>query len=203
MSFVVMQKPQIAAVVLAAGMSARMGKNKLLAEIDGEPLVRRIVGAVEKSRASPIVVVIGHDHESISAALAGTDTTLVYNPDFRDGMSASLRTGIHAVSKSDGAIMLLGDMPGITACLIDRMIARFDCAEGRSICVTTYNGKRGHPVLFDRRFYPALQSISGDIGARQVVAANEEAVCEVEADDEAPLIDIDTPEDLARFVQRQ
>ena len=145
----------------------------------------------------------GQDRESIRAALAGTDTTLVYNPDFREGMSTSLRAGIHAVSKSNGTIILLGDMPGITACLIDRMIACFDPAEGRSICVATYKGERGHPVLFDRRFYPALQSISGDIGARQVVAANEKAVCEVEADDEAPLIDIDTPEDLARFLQRQ
>jgi molybdenum cofactor cytidylyltransferase len=69
--------------------------------------------------------------------------------------------------------------------------------------VATYNGKRGHPVLFDRRHYPALQAICGDIGARQVVAANERAVCEVEANDEAPLIDIDTPDDLARFRERQ
>ena len=101
MPIFVMQKPQIAAVVLAAGMSTRMGTNKLLAEIGGEPLVRRVVGAAEKSRARPIVVVTGQDHESIRAALAGTDTTLVYNPDFRDGMSTRrVQTEQHPVAGS-------------------------------------------------------------------------------------------------------
>jgi molybdenum cofactor cytidylyltransferase len=192
---------QIAAVVLAAGMSSRMGRNKLLANIAGEPLVRRVVRAVEESRARPIVVVTGRDGSEISAALAGTAAKIVHNAHYRDGLSTSLRTGIEVVSESDGAIILLGDMPGITASLIDRIIASF--CPGRSICVATYRGKRGHPVLFDRRFYPALRSISGDIGARHVVGANEEAVCEMAADDEAPLIDIDTPEDLARFLERQ
>src|SRR5947209_3489167 len=197
------KQPRIAAVVLAAGTSTRMGKNKLLTDMFGEVLVRRVVRAAEKSRARPIVVVTGQDHEFIRTALAETDTTLVYNPDFLEGMSTSLRVGIHAVSESDGAVILLGDMPGITANLIDRMIASFDPDQGRSICVATYKGRRGHPVLFDHRFHAALQSISGDVGARQVLAANEEAICEVDGDDEAPLIDIDTPDDLARFFARQ
>ena len=195
--------PQIAAVVLAAGMSTRMGRNKLLMDIVGESLVRRVVKAVEASRARPIVVVTGQDDRAIGAALAGTAAKAVHNAQYRDGLSTSLRAGIGAVSESDGAIILLGDMPGITASLIDRMIASFDPAGGRSICVAAYKGKRGHPVLFDRRFYPALQSIAGDIGPRHVVAENEQAVCEVDADNEAPLIDIDTPEDLARFLERR
>ena len=196
------EEKRVAAVVLAAGMSTRMGANKLLAEIDGEPLVRNVVRAAEGSRARPIVVVSGHDHELVGEVLSGTETMIVFNAQFRAGMSASLRTGIAVVKDSDGAVILLGDMPGVSAALIDNLIAAFDPPNGRAICVATCNGRRGHPVLFARRFFPELQEISGDIGARDIVAKHTDTLWEVEAGDDAPLMDIDTPEDLAQFVRR-
>jgi molybdenum cofactor cytidylyltransferase len=196
------EQPRIAAVVLAAGMSTRMGANKLLATLDGEPLLRRVVRAAEASRARPIIVVTGSDHERVGAALGDAECTIVYNPDFRGGLSTSLRAGIRAVGECDGAMILLGDMPAISPSLIDRMISAFDPTSGRAICVATFHGQRGNPVLFDRRFFPQLEKIPGDAGARSVVMSHPGFLCEIEAGDDGPLTDIDTPEDLERFVRR-
>lgn len=193
---------RIAAVVLAAGMSARMGRNKLLAEIRGQPLVRRVVSSIEASAARPIVVVTGHDHELIGAALAGTDAAIVHNPAYHDGLSSSLRTGIRTVAECDAAIVLLGDMPCIAPSVVDRMIAAYKSKKGGVICVATFRGRRGNPVLFDRTFFPELETISGDIGAREIVRKHWLLVCEVDMEDDSPLIDLDTPEDMERFLER-
>jgi len=193
---------RVAAVVLAAGLSTRMKDNKLLVQIDGQPLVRRVVRSIEASRARPIVVVTGHEHERVTAALAGVDCRIVYNCDFRSGLSTSLRAGVAAAAECDGAIILLGDMPVVSSFLIDKMTAAFDPDKGRAICVATYNSRRGNPVLFDRRFFPELLMISGDVGARDIVGKYPELVCEVESGNEGPLIDLDTSEDLEEFLRR-
>jgi molybdenum cofactor cytidylyltransferase len=93
-------------------------------------------------------------------------------------------------------------MPGVTSALVDKLIAAFDPSEGRGICVASRAGKRGNPVLWARRFFPEISSIEGDIGARHLMALNEEHVCEVEAADDGPLIDIDTQEALAAYRTR-
>lgn len=196
------EHPRIAAVALAAGMSTRMGTNKLLVRIDGEPLVRRVIKSIEGSVARPIVVVTGHDHELICAALAHTETVAVHNPDYRDGLSTSLRKGISEVGDCDGAIILLADMPAISSLAIDRMIAAYESKKRGVICVATYQGRRGNPVLFDRAFFPELQAISGDIGAREIVRKHRPLVCDVDMDDDSPLIDLDTPEDMKHFLGR-
>lgn len=196
------QQVRIAAVVLAAGMSTRMGSNKLVADIRGEPLIRHVVRSVEASAARPIVVVTGHDRERIGAALAGTEAALVHNPAYKDGMSTSLRVGVNAVTESDGAIVLLGDMPAVSGALIDRMISAFDPANAGAICVAVHRGRRGNPVLFARRFFPELRELSGDVGARSIVGKYPDLVCEVEADNEAPLTDLDTRDDLERYLHR-
>jgi molybdenum cofactor cytidylyltransferase len=108
-----------------------------------------------------------------------------------------LKAGIHAVpADCDGALVLLGDMPEISAVLIDRMIAAFSPADGRSICVAVHEQKRGNPVLWARRFFPEIEALSGDLGAKELIAAHDELVCDVEADG-AVLRDIDTPDALA------
>ena len=192
--------PRIAAIVLAAGLSTRMGSNKLLAEVDGKPLIRHAVEAALGSAASPVVVVTGPAGEKIRQAVSPLAPLFVDNPDYSKGLSASLKCGLKSLpTDCDGAVVLLGDMPSVSAGLIDRLIASFDPGGDRAICVATRHGKRGNPVLWARRFFPEMLAIEGDVGGRQLIGQNAELVCEVEASDDAPLTDIDTPEELRAY----
>lgn len=196
--------PKIAAIILSAGQSSRMGpRNKLLAEIDGVPMVLRAVDAALASGAGPVIVVTGHEHERVEAALAGRDVVLTHNPAYAEGISTSLRTGLGAVpDTADGAVICLGDMPLISAELLDRLIAAYNPTEGRAIVVPTREGKRGNPVLWDRRFFDEMRQVAGDVGARHLIGEYAEMVAEVETGDAAVLTDIDTPEALDSFTGR-
>jgi molybdenum cofactor cytidylyltransferase len=188
----------IAAVVLAAGRSSRMGgPNKLLAEIGGRPLVRHVVDAALASRARPVVVVTGHQRDKVEAALAGLPVKFVHNPHFADGLGTSLKAGIAALpAEVDGAIVCLGDMPQVDAALIDRLIGAFDPDHGALVVVPTIDGKRGNPVVWSRRFFPDLMAVEGDVGARYLIGRYTEAVAEVPLTGTAALTDVDTPEAL-------
>ena len=141
--------------------------------------------------------------DTAAAALTGLHVAIVENPDFRNGLSTSLKCGLQALpGDCDGAIVLLGDMPAITPALIDKLIAAFDPSEARAICVAAWKGKRGNPVLWGRQFFADMLQLEGDVGAKHLMAANGELVCEVEAADDAPLVDIDTPEALAVYAAR-
>ena len=191
---------RIAAVILAAGRSTRMGgPNKLLAEIGGRPLVRIAAEEALASRARPVIVVTGHQRDKVEAALAGLDVERVHNPDFAEGLSTSVKAGLAAVpDEVDGAIVCLGDMPQVTAPLIDKLVAAFDPERGALVVVPTIDGKRGNPVVWARRFFPELMALDGDIGARHLIGRYPEAVSEVPLTDTAALIDVDTPEALVR-----
>jgi molybdenum cofactor cytidylyltransferase len=190
---------RIAAVVLAAGRSTRMGAvNKMIAEIGGKPLVRIAAEQALASRASPVIVVTGHQREQIEAALAGLPVRFVHNPDYAEGLGTSLKTGIAAVPENaDGAIVCLGDMPQVDAALIDRLIAAFEPERGALVVVPSIDGRRGNPVVWSRRFFNDLMAIQGDIGARHLIGAYAEAVVEVPVAGEAALTDVDTPESLS------
>ena len=189
---------RVAAIVLAAGRSTRMGgPNKLLAEIGGKPLVRIAVEEALGSRARPVIVVTGHQREQVEAALKDLDVTLVHNPDFALGLSTSLKAGIATVpAAADGAIVCLGDMPQVDASLIDKLIAAFDPERGALVVVPSIEGKRGNPVVWSRRFFSDLAALEGDIGARHLIASYPEAVTEVPLSDRAALVDVDTPDAL-------
>jgi molybdenum cofactor cytidylyltransferase len=188
----------IAAIVLAAGRSTRMGgPNKLLAEIAGRPLVRIAAEQALASRAKPVIVVTGHERERVEAALKGLPVQFVHNPDFAQGLGGSVRTGIAAVpAAADGAIVCLGDMPQVDAVLIDRLIAGFAPEQGALAVMPTMDGQRGNPVLWSRRFFPDLMAIEGDIGARNLISRYGEAVVEVPVTSKGALVDVDTPEAL-------
>ncbi len=191
---------RIAAVVLAAGRSTRMGgPNKLVQEIGGRPLVRRAVEQVLAARVRPVIVVTAHERDRVEAALAGLDVRFVHNPDFAGGLSTSLKAGLAAVPPDvDGAAVCLGDMPQVSAALIDRLIEAFDPERGALIVVPTEGGHRGNPVVWSRRFFPELMALDGDVGARNVIGRYAEAVAEVPAAGPEALADVDTPEALAK-----
>jgi xanthine dehydrogenase accessory factor len=196
------QKPprRIAGIVLAAGTSSRMGRNKMIETVAGKPMVRLSVDAALESRLDPVLVVTGHEADKVAAALAGSAVTLIHNPDYRGGLSASLRAGIAAVpGDCGGALILLGDMPGIPASLIDGLIAAFDPAESRAICVATSHGRRGHPVLWARDFFGEIATLTGDIGARNLLKTHAGKVFEIETGNDAALTDIDTQEALIDY----
>jgi molybdenum cofactor cytidylyltransferase len=192
-----------AALVLAAGQSRRMGgPNKLLLDVAGKPMVRQVAEAALASRADPVVVVVGHQQHQVRQALRGLKVRFAHNPDYAGGLSTSLRAGLGALpSDCAGAVVCLGDMPRVSAALIDRLIAAFDPVEGRSIVVPTWRGKRGNPVLWARAFFAEMQGVAGDVGARHLIGEHAGAVVEVEADGEGTLIDIDTPEALAAYAE--
>src|SRR3984957_11235781 len=188
----------IAAIVLGAGRSSRMGgPNKLLAEIGGKPLVRIVVDQVLASRARPVIVVTGHQRERVEAALKGLPVKFVHNPHFADGLGTSLRAGVGALpAEVDGAIVCLGDMPQVDAALIDRLIGAFDPDAGALAVVPTIDGKRSNPVVWSRRFFPDLMAVEADVGARHLIGRYTEAVAEVPLTGTAALTDVDTPEAL-------
>jgi molybdenum cofactor cytidylyltransferase len=193
--------PRITAVILAAGQSRRMGAaNKLLEEVDGAAMVHRVVAQATASQAGDVIVVLGHEGDAVRDALAESGVTFTDSPHYADGLSASLKAGIAAVPvDSDGAIVLLGDMPAVTATHIDQVIAAFNPVEGRSICVPTTRGKRGNPVLWGRDYFAEIGALSGDVGARHLIGAHADAVCEVALEDDAIFVDVDTPDALRAY----
>lgn len=193
------EMPNIAAIVLAAGQSRRMGpQNKLLAPLDGTPMVALAVAAATGSKAKETIVVTGHDGAKVRAALAGFDVRFVHCADASGGLSHTLRAGLAALGPEvSAAVICLGDMPYVSADGINALIGAYEPDRGHTIAVTTYEGKRGNPVLWDRRYFAEMADISGDVGARHLIGTYDEAVREVAADDARRLVDIDTPEALA------
>ncbi|MGA7806141.1 NTP transferase domain-containing protein, partial [Bradyrhizobium sp.] len=188
----------VAAIILAAGRSTRMGgPNKLLAELDGRKLVRIATEQALASKASEVIVVTGHQAELVEQALAGLKVKFAKNPDFAGGLASSVKAGIAAVpAGADGAVICLGDMPLIDARLIDRLIAAFAPDRGNLIVVPVAEGRRGNPVLWSKRFFNELMTLDGDIGARHLIAKHGEAVAEVPVEGNGAFLDIDTPQAL-------
>jgi len=190
----------VAGIVLAAGTSSRMGRNKLIETVHGKPLVRNAVESALASRLDPVLVVTGHEADKIATALSGAAVTLVHNGFYREGLSTSLQAGIAAVPPdSDGAMILLGDMPGISPALIDRMLSDFESSNGRTICIACAHGQRGHPVLWPSAFFGSIATLAGDKGARELLETHADQLVEIDSDDDAPLTDIDTEQALAAY----
>lgn len=190
---------RVAAVVLAAGRSTRMGgPNKLLARFGTQPLVRRTVERALASRASRVVVVTGHQADRVRSALAGLDVIIVHNPDFASGLSSSLKAGVAAVpGNADGVLVMLGDMPELTSADLDRLIAAFAASGGQAVARATHGGKRGNPVILPRALFASVLTLEGDTGARHLVEADGQAVVDVEIGAGAE-VDVDTPDAMAR-----
>jgi molybdenum cofactor cytidylyltransferase len=189
----------IAAIVLAAGRSTRMGDdNKLLSTVQGKSLLRHAIDAASNSNASSITVVTGFENELVGKSIKGLDVAIIHNPDFKDGMSTSVQRGIASLPDDiDGVVVCLGDMPGVQASHIDALIEAFDPELDRAICVACYAGKRGNPVLWSQHYFSEIMQLSGDAGARQILRRHADEIVEVSMSDDAVLLDIDTPQALA------
>jgi CTP:molybdopterin cytidylyltransferase MocA len=189
-----------AGVVLAAGRSARMGStNKLLVEVAGMPMVRRVVRTALDARLDPVVVVLGHEAGEVRDVLHDLPVTFVDNPDHRAGMGTSVARGVGALSDTvEGALILLGDMPWITTGDVTALVEAFAPEEGRGICVPTIERKWGNPILWAARYFPELRALEGDVGARHLLAVYDDDVCEVPVSGAGVLRDVDTRQALER-----
>jgi molybdenum cofactor cytidylyltransferase len=186
---------QVAAIVLAAGGSVRMGQPKQLLPIGNQPMVRHMTRVVTAAGLAQVVVVIGAHAESVAAALADLPVDIVTNESWNEGMSSSIRTGLRALRPEiQAAILVLGDQPALTTDLIHLLATRYR-ATGASIIAPFYRGQRGNPVLFDRALFPELLNVEGDRGGRMLIARYQEQVEGVDVDDPAVLMDLDSPED--------
>jgi molybdenum cofactor cytidylyltransferase len=193
---------RIAAIVLAAGNSARMGAhNKLLMAWEGELLVHRAVRAARGAGMHDIIVVVPARDDEVGRALRDLSVHIVENAEHAHGIATSIRAGISAVVPAcAGALVLLADMPRIAARHIAQLTGAFAAAKSSSaIVVPFHRGQRGNPVLWGRDHFSGLMHLSGDIGARALFERHAARVIRVESADDAVLVDVDSPQDWARL----
>jgi molybdenum cofactor cytidylyltransferase len=193
----------VAAVVLAAGGSSRMGEVKQLLPVDGRPMVRRAVEAVCNAGLAQVVVVVGASAPAVTAALDGLEIDVVRNDDWAEGMSTSLRAGLAALGPEVGAaFVVLADQPGLSGDLLRLLLSRYRTSRA-PIIVPYYQGQRGNPVLFDRCLFAELAGVEGDRGGRLVVERHADRVEVVDVDDAAVVRDVDTRQDYAEIAEEQ
>jgi molybdenum cofactor cytidylyltransferase len=202
MSTAAREKRFVSAVVLAAGSSTRFAGDtpKQLTAIDGRSMVRRVAQAALASKASEVIVVTGFQQARVASEVKGLAVHTVYNRRFQQGLSTSVKTGLWAVSDRSSAVLFIPcDQPHLDTTSIDLLVDAYRRGRG-SILVPAYRGRRGAPVLFDRKFFAELAAIAGDEGGRQILLRHPTEVIEVELQDEAPLHDFDTVEELEALV---
>ena len=195
---------KVAAVVLAAGRSSRFHaaggaeETKLVATLDGKPVVRHVVEAALASRARPVIVVVGYARGAVELALAGLPATIVFNPDYAAGLASSLRTGLTAAPAGvGGALMLLGDMPRVEAPLINALIDAFETRPNAHAVAPVHGGRRGNPVLLCRTLFGRARLLEGDEGARRLLDTLPEGdIVEIASAGSGVAFDVDTPSDL-------
>lgn len=186
----------VAGILLAAGESTRFADgNKLLAPYDDEPIVWHAALSLVQAGLDPRIAVTGNDAGAVSDAIDGLGFELVHNPDYADGQATSVRTGIAAIGAVDAVVIALGDMPAVDPASIEALVTVYRAGE-HSALAAAYDGRRGNPVLFDRRHFAALSRLEGDTGGRDVLCSSDDAAL-VETGDPGVTRDVDTREHLA------
>lgn len=187
----------IAAIILAAGQSKRFGdQNKMLFEVDGTAIIRRTVSTVSSAQLGDAVLVSGKDTADVLKACEGVDIRHIENPTPWAGMGTSLAAGANAISEDmEAFFVVLGDMPFLKSETITQMAEAFDPKSGNDIAVPIHNGRRGHPVLFAKKYLTRLRALTGDQGARALLIEHPERIQAIVVDDAGTLVDIDKLED--------
>ena len=183
----------LSGIVLAAGSSSRMeGANKLLLPWKGQCVLQVVVERICEVGLGEVIVVTGHQRAAIEEALSYYPVRLVHNPDFAEGMAASIRVGVEAAVGEKGYLFALGDMPQIASKTMLKVAEALKSSE--TIAVPVCNGRRGHPVAIGSAYRDALLALTGDRGARPVLEKNAANVVEVAVEDEGIFVDVDTRE---------
>lgn len=189
--------PTVVGVLLAGGTSSRFGDaNKLLAPLDGEPLVRHAARTLLDSDIDGVVAVLGHEADDVETALVDLDVRVVRNPDYEVGLSTSVARGVEAArdAGADAAVFLPGDMPNVDPATVDLLVDAYRAGLGTALAAA-HEGRRGNPVLFDREHFEELLAVEGDVGGRPVLLGSDDGGF-VEAGDPGVVVDVDTTEDL-------
>jgi molybdenum cofactor cytidylyltransferase len=192
-----------AGIILAAGASIRFGQPKQLIKLKGKYLVDRVIDAALESRLDLVVLVLGHEYQSILKALGSKvrhpQLEVVINHKYHEGQSSSLKAGLVSVQKAFSSVMyLLADQPMINTTIIDLLLDQLH-GSGKQICVPVFEGQRGNPTIFKRPTYEEIMMIDGDIGARDIIAKNTQRVLYAKIKDPLCFFDIDSPEDLKKL----
>ena len=196
----------ISAVILAAGESRRIGKqNKLLLPVGGEAMLVKLATSVCASDVGQVLVIIGHEAEKIRRELNELPLDFVYNPNFREGMTTSIKYGVKEVShECDGLLICLGDMPFINTSEINKLIHAYakNRTKGQNlIVVPVFKRQLGNPVLFSIEFRNDILEHKKESGCKEVIMNNSKSVKEIEMDDDSMLLDVDTLEDYQRATE--
>lgn len=196
-------RPWIAALILAAGSSRRFGTgNKLLAELEGRPLVSRVIEAAEAAGLTPVVIVTGHEAERIVAATSSPMRQHLHNDRHREGIGTSIAAGVAALAgEVDGVLIAQGDMPALDARLVRDLATAF-AANGcdRLVFPRLPDGRQGNPVIWPQRLFAALRALGGDRGGKLLIEAEGDRAVAVPASGPGAEIDIDTPAELAAYL---
>jgi molybdenum cofactor cytidylyltransferase len=196
------QKPNamVAAILLAAGSSRRMGVPKPLLKINGKTFLRHLIDLYHSSAVRTIVVVLGASANDVNEQLQLSDVIVTYNHDYVHGQLSSVIKGVQAAEDlgADAVIIHPVDHPLISASLIDALVSRY-VRNGSPVVIPTCNGKRGHPVLFSQSLFDELKNAPQEIGARAVVRMHQADVDEVKTNEEGILLNIDSPEDYVHL----
>ncbi len=194
---------EVAVVILAAGMSTRMGKPKQILPLAGKPMVVHTARRARSSKAERCLAVIGPERETMEAALERVIDEVVINENFAAGQGTSIATAITYLIETDdlfgpcdAAVFVLGDQPGIQTKVIDRVIDAWN--RGAGIVMAQYADRAGHPVLFDRQFWSELAALEGDEGGKSVIARHSADVVYVTVEGHSPM-DVDTDMDWRRL----
>jgi len=194
---------RITAIVPAAGLSSRMGQNKLLMPFAGKSLIERAVDTLMTSGVDEIVVVLGHEANLVRSRLEGKSVHFVDNPDYRAGLSTSVRAGMEAAPKGADAMMIyLADQPLLEADEVRRLVLAFAEAKraGKSIVVPFFCNKRGNPVILDASYREMVLDVVGDAGCRRIIKRHPEQVFAVQMETDHVVRDVDTPEDFESLI---